>query len=172
MNLRTRIVMSVAAGSAIASAACLGVSSPASAGNVPLRNSTYVPTSSAVTIAVPTNQAWTDTGVALRQQEKFTITATGEASPSPGTTVGPAGVAFTNQNCANNQYAGLTATPFTAPGLPCYALIGRIGNAPIVFKVGGTFTLKAPQPGELSLGFNDSYLGDNSGSFTVTITTP
>jgi hypothetical protein len=90
---------------------------------------------------------------------------------SATTAVTPAGIPFTNANCASNQFAGLSAIPFVAPGQPCYALIGRIGTTPIIFKVGTTFALRAPMSGELYLGVNDSYFGDNSGSFSATITT-
>jgi Peptidase A4 family len=53
-------------------------------------------------------------------------------------------------------------------GLPCWSLIGRIGNgAP--FKIGDSATHAVSSPGELYLGVDDqaNAFGDNSGSWTV-----
>jgi hypothetical protein len=134
--------------------------------------SVTVASAASTIIFVRASQSFTDTGVNLTQGQHVSITATGRARYSSGSpTVSAAGLRFTNPACTGAQYAGAAAIPFVAPGLPCYSLIGRIGNTPIIFEVGKSCTLVAPQNGELYLGFNDSYYGDNSGGFTAVITT-
>jgi hypothetical protein len=114
---------------------------------------------------VPATQAFTDTGIRISQGEVFSVTATGIASHRPGFTVGPQGVAFNEGTCAKAQ----SGSTFTAPGLRCWSLIGRIGTSGVIFYVGPSFHLEAPFAGELFLGFNDSYDRDNSGAFSATI---
>jgi len=65
-----------------------------------------------------------------------------------------------------------------APGLPCGALVGRLGLAGPWFLVGAarSFAQPADLPpgaaGTLFLGVNDNTYGDNSGEFTVDILWP
>ena len=58
---------------------------------------------------------------------------------------------------------------FTAPGLPCFNLIGRIGQGGSPFEIGGASSFRAPASGVLYLGVNDNEFGDNSGAWTVSV---
>ena len=60
---------------------------------------------------------------------------------------------------------------FLAPGLPCWSLIAKIGQSGSIFEVGLSKTFQASASGQLYLGVNDDYFGDNSGSWTAVITT-
>jgi len=120
---------------------------------------------SSPSVNVPATQAFTDTGIAISQHEVFSVTATGTASYSTGHNVGPQGVGFKKFACTHAQ----SIAAFTAPGLRCWSLIGRIGTRGVVFYVGPSSHVEAPVAGELFLGFNESFYGDNSGAFTATI---
>jgi hypothetical protein len=172
MNFRTHLAALLVAGSALAAGSTLGLANSASAVVLPL--SPDVPsaiTAGTSTVFVPATQAWTDTGITLSQGETVRISASGRAQYSlTSPSVNPQGISFSNPNCAGVQYAGLSAIPFTAPGQRCYSLIGRLGDAPINFEVGSSFSWKAPQSGELYLGFNDSVYTDNIGGYTAAVT--
>jgi len=101
-------------------------------------------------------QQWTATGIIVRRGEALTFTSTGEVKIGGGDhSASPAGAGETNQG-----------NPM--PAVPTGALIGRIGNgAP--FLIGTQTRVTAPAAGQLFLGINDSYLGDNQGSFQVQI---
>ena len=111
------------------------------------------------TISIPASQAWTDTGLSLSKGDQVTITASGTiyiAGSDPGKT--PAG----DPNCT-------ASADFVAPGLPCWSLIGRIGNgAP--FEVGTATSFSVARRGRLYLGVNDNYFPDNTGSWSAMVT--
>jgi hypothetical protein len=101
------------------------------------------------------------TGVVLVSGERATISATGTIS-----------YGSLNQACSGSSIspAGCSAEQICPVAGGCGALIGRIGSgAP--FVVGDSKTVTGP--GVLWLGINDQPgdFGDNSGAFTVTITT-
>ena len=52
---------------------------------------------------------------------------------------------------------------------PAGILIARVGNA-ATFAVGDRRTVRAPASGELFLGVNDDFLGDNRGEYRVSVT--
>jgi hypothetical protein len=58
---------------------------------------------------------------------------------------------------------------FLATTLPCWSLIGRIGQGPS-FEVGTAVRLEVTTGGQLYLSMNDEDFTDNSGAWTVTIT--
>lgn len=115
---------------------------------------------STTTVTIPATQAFTDTGIDLTQGDSVSITASGTiyiAASDPGKT--PDG----DPNCtADSSYVG--------PGLPCWSLIGWIGNSVGPFEVGSSDTFSASASGRLYLGVNDNNFGDNSGSWTATVT--
>jgi len=121
--------------------------------------------SSGPVVRVPATQAFTSTGITLTKGEVFSVDATGTPSYRPGSTAGPKGVAFKKGTCAAAQ----SAHHFTAPGLRCWSLIGRIGTTGVIFYVGPSFHLQAPVAGALYFGFNDSIYSDNSGAFVAAI---
>jgi hypothetical protein len=112
------------------------------------------PDQSGTGLVVPSQQPWTPTGLSVRRGEMFSIRATGEISFGPGK-ASPVGSSETHPN---------NPLPNVATG----ALIGKIGNgAP--FVIGNQTQLIAPAAGQLFLGINDSFHGDNEGSYRVEI---
>lgn len=111
-------------------------------------------------ITVPANQGWTATGISLRTGDVVTISATGSASMGAGwPPMPPAG---RSPDCGGRQ-------GFPAAQLPCWSLIGRVGEQGVIFPVGSGTALRVPKDGELFFGVNDDIIGDNSGSWTATV---
>lgn len=131
-----------------------------------------VPSSSGgVTVVVPGNQPWTATGVNLKPDELFTVTASGGVSFSAGSPpVGPRGELPDCLTVFSGPY-GWRAHAFLANNLPCDSLLGRIGEKGAIFEIGTGMTFRAKGSGQLYLGVNDNVFGDNSGSWTATIKT-
>ena len=116
--------------------------------------------SKVVRLSVPANAEWVPGGVTLKAGESASITATGTISYGSGL---PAcqGIPITPDGCG--------AETARVPGA-AGALIAQVGAAaPLVVGSAGTVT----GPGAIRLGVNDwvSELGNNSGSFAVTIRT-
>jgi len=138
----------------------------------PAVSSTAALPGTTVTLHLTGNIPWTDTGLDLSSGDTVHIVASGIINNgsiySQIANNSPAG-----QGTVTAQ-GGCTAavTPqqgFLAPGLPCWALIGRVGaGAP--FAVGTQATWKVKAPGELWLGVNNNVFGHSTGSWTVTIT--
>ncbi len=113
------------------------------------------PAGQAVSVTVPANQPWTDTGIYVRSGERVQFNASGRIRWSPDLPpVGPEGGGSTPGSPVENAPGG--------------ALIGRVGNsAPFVVASGQIMTM--PASGELMLGINDTGLSDNTGNFQVQI---
>ena len=100
-----------------------------------------------------------DTGVEVRSGQTVYFSASGRVRWGPNRQDGPAG----ERNSPRND-----ARPI--PGRPAAALIGRIGDSDEFFFIGeeqGAIRMRSS--GRLSLGVNDDYLKDNTGSFRVTV---
>jgi hypothetical protein len=115
------------------------------------------------TVTVPANQTWTPTGILLTANSKIDISATGSvymngAGPLP---LGPDGV-----GPGGTRYA---CSPLRVPAknLPCWTLIGRIGDQ--IFLIGIENTFSAPASGQLFLGINGEELKDNTGAWTAIV---
>lgn len=110
-------------------------------------------------LQVPANEAWTDTGIDVRQGDRYAIRASGQITfgKSDGQTATPDG----NPGVHNPNYPD--------PKSPAGALIGKIGSGP-AFGVGANQTIAMPGTGRLFLGVNDNELGDNGGAFSIVIT--
>jgi len=122
-------------------------------------------------VFVVPNQAWTDTGFAVASGEELGITASGLLDYNTNNTcstfqaciVGPGG---------SDPGVPCTGNPVVAPSLPCNSLIGKIGKDGTAFEVGASFGFgSVPTSGELYLGVNDGYFGDNTLGWTATLTT-
>ena len=111
-------------------------------------------------IQVPANQAWTATGVFLRAGSVVAISATGTASMGGGSP--PMPPEGRPPDCGGRG-------GFPAGDLPCWSLIGRVGEQGPIFYVGSGTTLRVPKDGQLFLGVNDDQIGDNSGYWTATV---
>ena len=111
-------------------------------------------------IRVDARQAWTDTGIDVKQGDRvsFRVTGTIQWGAGPDSASGPDGNPV------------MTRPDFPVPSAPVGALIGRVGNGP-AFGIGTqTQPLPMPAAGRLYLGVNDTKLDDNSGSYTVYVT--
>ena len=102
--------------------------------------------------------AWNDTGVDVRVGMDVYFEATGKVRWGPDRQDGPAGEGGNRTN-ANRPI----------PGRPGGALIGRIGDSGPFLIGSDRGPIRMRDSGRLSLGVNDDYLQDNSGSWRVTI---
>jgi len=128
---------------------------------------TVIPGATTTTVAVPANTLWTQTGIILTAGETVSVTATG--------TVATGGmIPGWGQNSPDGQPLPQCAvgrtSPFPAPQLRCYSLMGEITSSGIPFEVGSSVIFPVLTSGELYLGMNDNVLGDNSGSWTAMVT--
>lgn len=114
-----------------------------------------------VTVKVPANIAWTETGITVTAGQELTIQATGRWSfdPTGSGLHGPDGV-----TSVKRAGAGFPL-PVTSPG----RLLAKIGDQ--IRPLGARAQLKVPVDGELLLGINDAGVEDNEGTLTVTLTT-
>jgi hypothetical protein len=152
---------------AVAGALCTACSG--SVGSVP----TTVPRQS-LTLNVPAKDPYTRSGITVAAGQRISITASGKPAWRFDCTgscrVGPNGISFQTKRCKALQRSKVFGV-FTAPGLACFSLIGRIGSHGSPFEVGSSLTFSVPPTasGELYLGFNDNLYSDNSGSFKATV---
>jgi hypothetical protein len=110
-------------------------------------------------INVSSVMPWTDVGVTVRAGQAVYFNATGRVRWGPGRQDGPAGENGSPRN---------ESRPI--PSRPAAGLIGRVGEGDEVFFIGAeTGTIRMRSGGRLYLGINDDMLGDNSGTFRVTI---
>jgi hypothetical protein len=109
-------------------------------------------------IQVDGARAWTDTGITVRRGDRIGFSTSGQVSFRNGSNpVGPDGSATENRAGAPVQNVGVGG------------LIGRVGRgAPFAIGANSQW-ITMPAAGRLSLGINDSGVGDNSGAFVVTI---
>jgi len=123
-----------------------------------------------VLVSVSARRPWTDTGVEVFPGSRVSIFAGGTVYISrddPGTE--PSGPAIYCKQPIRPQ-AHSSDSSFTAPGLPCWSLIGRIG-AGSPFEVGTAKVLSVRSSGRLYLGVNDQIraFNDNVGNWTATV---
>lgn len=114
---------------------------------------------SPVVIQVSATERWVDTGLDTRVGDVLRITSTGTVrlSNNSNDQASPAGA---------NRRADQAPLPF----YPAGSLIARISNGTPFFIGDGTNVDRVNAAGRLYLSVNDDHLGDNSGSFRVTIT--
>jgi hypothetical protein len=144
VRLRPPVVVAVAA--AIVAVALAGLF-----GLRPVRDGT---TGTRLTVTVPANQQWTDTGVDLRQGQWVRLSANGQISSAPGVHNDPDG-------SHDRQALSLL------PAEPHAALIAKVGTSGVPFLVGRGTREQAERQGRLYLGVNDLAVRDNSGYYQV-----
>jgi hypothetical protein len=126
-----------------------------------------VPAISQARLSVPIDVTvpWNDTGISIAAGDDLTISSSGTfnwgQNCTSNCTASPNGEPWSN--CKNDTLT------FSAPGLSCWSLVGKIGENGAPFEVGTSITIEGPASGELYLGINDNYYQDNSGSLTATI---
>lgn len=116
-------------------------------------------------VKVPATTAWTATGIHLKGVSEVAISATGTIQASDGSRI------YYHDVPPEGREERLPQFPF--PTLPGLALIGRIGDGP-AFYIGKELHIKSTVKegnDELLLGINDDLVDDNSGHWTVQITT-
>lgn len=132
-----------------------------------------IPAQGSKTVTINPKLVWNDTGASVQSGGFVNLNASGlinVRNGNPGFSNSPAGQSSADPGCI----AGPTTygPGWTANGLPCWSLIGKIGQNGTPFAVGNSLTYTVPNgvSGELYLGINDNYFPDNSGSWTVVIT--
>lgn len=128
---------------------------------------TVIPGAATTALNVPANTLWTQTGIILTAGETVSVTATGTVTTG-GMIPGWAQNSPDGQplpQCAVGQ-----TTPFPAPQLSCFSLMGEITASGTPFEVGSSLVFPVITSGELYLGINDNVLADNSGSWTAMVT--
>ena len=101
---------------------------------------------------------WNDTGIDVRSGMSVYFEVTGRLRWGKDRQDGPGGEGGNHYN-ANRPI----------PGRPGGALVGRIGNSDPFLIGNDRGPIRMRESGRLSLGVNDDYLEDNSGSWRVTI---
>jgi hypothetical protein len=117
---------------------------------------------------LPANMEWFDTGIVLSAGEAVTVSATGDIY------VGNVPDLRLNYETADGSGIETTSdtqftTPFVAPGLVPWSLVGRIGTNGQPFQAGSRGTIVPQNSGELYLSVNANSFADNSGSWFVSI---
>jgi len=128
----------------------------------------YVPTRAAAegsaqprgAILVRGDQPWTYSGLTVRKGERIAFSAGGDIMIAPNASSGIGG----------SPAVTSPRSRYPVSNSPVGALIARVGNgAP--FAIGAnTQPIAMPADGQLQLGVNDDHFGDNSGTYTVTLT--
>jgi hypothetical protein len=129
---------------------------------------------STITLQIPSDAPWSDTGIGVSAGTVLVIHASGVVR------YGPNAPQTTDANGGNFDGQQFFSTAVVPKATIC-SLIGRVGDAPVPAGkagegdgfVGVDYEETMSVTGELFLGFNDQVgeFGDNSGSFTVIITT-
>jgi hypothetical protein len=111
------------------------------------------------TVTVSANQAWTDTGIAVRRGQPMIFTASGEIQVGAGRNAGAEGI----------DPAGSDTSRYPIRSMGLGGLIGRVGNS-APFRIGSNSQpIRMPAAGRLFLGINDDHHPDNSGTFSVAV---
>jgi hypothetical protein len=111
----------------------------------------------ALTVNVPANQPWTDTGLDVRRGEQVRFFASGDIMIAPDASSGIGG-------------SPLPPTmPLPVPEAQVGSVIARVGNGRPFLVASNTAALTMPAAGRLQIGVNDTVFTDNSGSFTVAV---
>lgn len=110
-------------------------------------------------VTVAASVPWTDTGIDVRSGQTVFFEASGQVRWGRDRRDGPEG----EDNSPSNPGRPI-------PNRPAAALIGRIGDSSDFFLIGGEQgPIRMRASGRLSLGINDDFLPDNSGSFRVIV---
>jgi len=127
------------------------------------RNQRTAAPTTARTVVVPANVAWTNTGFNVTRGQWLRFEPSGEISLSlngDDTATAAGGKNFR------------TVPKAQIPTIPVGALIGRVGNGQ-PFSIGDTTqAFQMPADGRLFLSVNDDHLPDNSGNFVVKVWEP
>ncbi len=119
------------------------------------------------TINVRGDGGWQRTGVFVDNGDHLRVKASGRVKSDPGaSTSDPDGCWLNVADPCGSRYNA--ASGCLVPGAWKGSLVAKIDDGPGFF-VGADADLTAGSAGELFLGFNDDYFGDNKGRFRVEI---
>jgi hypothetical protein len=110
-------------------------------------------------VVVQANQPWTDTGINVARGERLQFQATGDITIGNNMSSGVGG----------NPAATVPTIRYPVRNAPVGALIARIGNGTPFLIGANNQPIRMPANGRLMLGVNDDHFGDNSGTYTVVI---
>jgi len=135
-------------------------------------SSSTSPSTTSRTVSIIMNQAWTDSGLAVMKGQRQAVSASGKLNWLTGNKCFLAGQTCTTTPDGNTWSTCATQPPpaFTAPGLACWSLIGKIGANGTPFEVGASSQFTDRVTGELFLGINDNVYTDDTGSWSATVT--
>jgi hypothetical protein len=123
-----------------------------------------------VHVRVLGNQTWTDTGIDVNVGDTVHIGAAGSIALGADRRIPAQSPDGHSPNCAAASAAyGQSSAAYPAPQLPCWSLIGRIGQNGPIFEVGTKRVVKATATGRLYFGINDSTVQSNSGVWTTLV---
>jgi len=123
-------------------------------------NATSIPAGALDNFEVDATAGWVSTGLQINLGDSFAIVATGLAAESL--------VAWQNSPRTPDGDGGNCATCLVTLTGSRYALVGKIGASS--FIVSSSFQGVAADSGVLQLAFNDSFNGDNFGSYFASTT--
>jgi hypothetical protein len=114
-------------------------------------------------VVVPSNVAWTDTGIPVKRGQWMRFEPSGEILLSFNTH---------DVAVAAGAKSGRMIAKTPMPTIHVGALIGRV-NSGKPFSIGDTTqAFQMPASGTLFLGVNDDYVQDNSGNYVVKVWEP
>jgi hypothetical protein len=109
-------------------------------------------------VIVSPADAWTDTGIDVRNGQEIYFESSGQVTWSPNRRVGPDGTRNSKRD---------TNRPL--PDRDSGALIGRIGERDLFFVGSEVGPFRVRGNGRLYLGVNDDMLTDNTGAYRVVV---
>jgi hypothetical protein len=110
-------------------------------------------------VTVQANQPWTDTGLNVARGERLQFRGMGDITIGANMSSGVGG----------SPAATLSNGKYPVRNAPVGAVIARIGNG-TPFLVGtSNEPIRMPANGRLMLGVNDDHFADNSGTYTVSV---
>lgn len=115
------------------------------------------------TIDVSQSRVWNPTGIFLRAGARFSVSASGTIPIGYG--VPPMSPAGRPPNCR----VWVSWQGFPAPQLPCWSLIGRLGERGQIFYVGKGGDFRAPVSGQLFLAVNENMLYANGNAWPAVV---
>jgi Ca2+-binding EF-hand superfamily protein len=113
-----------------------------------------------ITLTIPGNQQWTDTGLTVRAGDLLTFDANGTVYMTRGDD---------DSATPRGSQTGRVASGAVLPRELAGALIARVENAAPMLIGDRRTSVRMPRDGRLFLGVNDDYFGDNRGEFRVTV---
>ena len=123
-----------------------------------------------VKVKVKPAQVFTNTGITIKAGETVRISASGRIHFGGGriASLTPSGIPR-GAECEAISINQPRSTPWPAPSLSCWSLIGKVQGGKVL-EIGLGTTFQSKVSGELLLGVNDNFVDDNTGSWAAAVT--